>query len=80
MNQADGKLGLTDLAECKIETLPNSKGSSKKSLIEESLEGAWASSALLVKKSSGGFQLVTDYRHLNAATIFHKIVKKLHKL
>ena len=40
----------------------------KKGLIEESLEGSWACPAL-VKKSSGGFQLVIDYRGLNAATI-----------
>ena len=41
----------------------------QKGLIEESLEGAWASPALLVKKSSGRFWLVIDYRGLNAVTI-----------
>ena len=38
-------------------------------LIEEAKDGAWASPALLVKKASGGFRLVVDYRALNAATI-----------
>ena len=43
----------------------------QKRLIEESLEGAWASPALQVKKSSGTsrFWLVIDYRCLHAATI-----------
>ena len=38
-------------------------------LIEEADDGAWASPALLVKKASGGYRLVIDYRALNAATI-----------
>ena len=41
----------------------------KKGLIAESAEGTWASPALLVKKSTGRFQLEIDYRGLNAATI-----------
>ena len=91
VNPADGKLGLTDLMECKIETVPGTtpvckypyrlaphmrdamgkilKDQVEKGLIEESTEGAWASPALLVKKSSGDFRLVIDYRGLNAALI-----------
>ena len=38
-------------------------------LIEEEFDGPWASPALLVKKASGAFRLVIDYRALNAATI-----------
>jgi len=41
----------------------------KQDLIEETNEGAWASPALLVKKPSGGFRLVLDFRALNAVTI-----------
>ena len=41
----------------------------QKGLTEESLIGAWASPALLVKKSSGRFRLVIDCRGLNATTI-----------
>ena len=45
------------------------EGQLKQGLIEEANTGAWASPALLVKKGSGGFRLVIDYRGLNAATI-----------
>ena len=38
-------------------------------LIEQTDSGAWASPALLVKKPSGGYRLVIDYRGLNAMTI-----------
>ena len=38
-------------------------------LIEKAIDGPWSSPALLVKKASGGFKLVIDYRALNAATI-----------
>ena len=91
VNPADGKLGLTDLVECKIETVPGTVPVCKypyrlaphmreamgrileeqvdKGLIEESTEGAWASPALLVKKSSGDFRLVIDYRGLNSSLI-----------
>jgi len=91
----DNKLGLTDMAECKIETLPGTEPVSKfayrqapqmrkamveiieeqvkQNLIEESNDGAWASPALLVKKASGGFRMVIDYRGLNAATIPQKL-------
>jgi len=87
----DNKLGLTDMAECKIEVLPGTipvskycyrqppimreamgdiiKDQLKRGLIEESNDGEWASPALLVKKSSGDYRLVIDYRGLNAATI-----------
>ena len=41
----------------------------KQGLIEVTEDGAWASPALLVKKASGGFRLVVDFRALNAATI-----------
>ena len=41
----------------------------RQGLIEPAEDGAWASPALLVKKASGGFRLVIDYRGLNAATI-----------
>ena len=70
VNPADGKLGLTDLTESKIQTLPGKtpvckypdclalamrdkmdkifKDQVKQGLIQESIEGAWASPALLV--------------------------------
>ncbi len=95
VNPATGELGLTDLTQCKIETVPGTtpvckypyrlapqmreemdkilKDQMEKGLIEESLEGAWSSPALLVKKASGGFRLVVDYRGLNAATIPHNL-------
>ena len=44
-------------------------GQLQQDLIEEAHSGAWASPALLVKKGSGGFRLVVDYRGLNAKTI-----------
>ena len=91
VNPIDGKLGLTDLVECKIETVPGTvpvckypyrlaphmreamdkilKDQVDKGLIEESTEGAWASPALLVKKSNGDFRLVIDYRGLNSSLI-----------
>ena len=91
INPTDGKLGLTDLTECKIEALPGTtpvckypyclvptlrdemdkifKDQIKKGLIEKSTEGTFASPALLIKKSNGGFWLVIDYRSLNAPTI-----------
>ena len=45
----------------------------QKGLIEESFKGAWASPPLLVKKPSGGFRLVIDYRGLNTATILQNL-------
>ena len=41
----------------------------KQGLIEETYSGEWASPALLVRKSSGAYRLVIDYRALNSQTI-----------
>ena len=49
-----------------------------KGLIEESDEGAWASPALLVKKASGSFRLVIDYRGLSALTIPQNSTDSMH--
>ena len=38
-------------------------------LIEETFSGEWASPALLVRKSSGSYRMVIDYRALNSQTI-----------
>ena len=37
-------------------------------IIEPTSTGEWSSPAFLVKKSSGGYRLVVDYRHLNNVT------------
>ena len=41
----------------------------KLGIIEETFTGEWANPALLVRKSSGSYRLVIDYRALNFQTI-----------
>jgi hypothetical protein len=45
------------------------EGQVEQGLIEETVDGAWASPALLVKKPNGGLRMVIDFRALNAATV-----------